>query len=64
MGDWEGEQLYFAHQGLQQQDPLNGEDQDAALHAAMATGGDSEEDTPIDLNAVRRHFREFLRTHS
>ena len=75
MGDYdETTPLYYTHQELQlditnanadgthnhNEEALN----DAALRAAQKKGGgggDTDEDAPVNLDAVRRHFREFLR---
>jgi DNA replication licensing factor MCM5 len=64
--DFDSDRLYFSHQQLQQTLPdVLGNDEDvndAALRAAV-NGTASDEDTAVDLSAVRRHFREFLRNH-
>lgn len=71
MGDYdETTPLYYTHQELQldttsgahadgthDEEALN----DAALRADQKKGGDTDEDAPVNLDAVRRHFREFLR---
>lgn len=68
MADFDEEtQLYYSHQQLQQQPGGDNADDDeanndAALRAAVSSG-DAEEDAPVDLQAVRRHFREFLREY-
>lgn len=61
--DFDETRLYYSHQQLQQQQPAAGDEDanDSALRAAVSGSGDAEEDTPVDLQAVRRHFREFLR---
>ena len=71
MGDYdESTPLYYTHQELQldtstgaQADGTPNEEalNDAALRAAQKKGGDTDEDAPVNLDAVRRHFREFLR---
>lgn len=61
--DFDETRLYYSHQQLQVHNTDNNDDEaadDEELRGAVARG-DNEEDTPIDLNAVRRHFREFLR---
>ena len=72
MGDFdESTALYYSHQNLQL-DIHNGANpdgthqdesqNDAALRAAQTSGGDNnDEDDAVNLDAVRRHFREFLR---
>ena len=61
--DFDETRLYYSHQQLQQQQQPNGDEagNDAVLRAESGRGGDFEEDTAVDLQAVRRHFREFLR---
>lgn len=63
--DWEEPRLYYSHQQLQKQtvDNNNDDDDDAILAAAVNNNNSVEEDTPVDLMAVRRHFREFLRNY-
>ena len=58
--DFDETRLYYSHQQLQQKQP-DGDDDDAVAAENAGNGGDTEEDTPVDLPAVRRHFREFLR---
>jgi hypothetical protein len=48
--DFDESRLYYSHQQLQVQN--GNEEQD---------GGNVEDDSSVDLKAVRRHFREFLR---
>jgi DNA replication licensing factor MCM5 len=68
MGDFDSDRLYYSHQALQQELPEtlgNDEDvNDAALRAAVnGNNNGADEDTAVDLSAVRRHFREFLRNY-
>ena len=61
--DFDETRLYYSHQQLQQ-NPDSLEDataNDAAIRAAVNGGADTEEDAPVDLQACRRHFREFFR---
>lgn len=48
--DFDETRLYYSHQQLQEQ-------QSEPLHESIAV---SEDDSEVDLNAVQRHFREFL----
>jgi hypothetical protein len=66
--DFDETRLYYSHQQLQQQSAgtgENGEDEDGPdgdvdnQNAAGVTF--NEDDSRVDLQAVRRHFREFLR---
>lgn len=52
--DFDETRLYYSHQALQQQRP-----EDDAV--AATTNADSDENDDVNLTAVRRHFREFLR---
>ena len=72
MGDFdESTALYYSHQNLQlditsgaNPDGTHDNDEslnDAALRAAQKQGGDTDEDDAVSLDAIRRHFREFLR---
>jgi hypothetical protein len=61
--DFDESRLYFSHQQLQVQhlyNSNNGDDGtgDGMDTAATDANGDDEE---CDLDAVRRHFREFMR---
>ena len=53
--DFDENRLYFSHQQLQRQDERdeNGDDNEVV----------EKDDTDVDLKAVRRHFREFLRKY-
>jgi hypothetical protein len=64
--DFDETRLYYSHQQLQQQSAGTGENGDNedgpdgdAENAAGVTF--NEDDSRVDLQAVRRHFREFLR---
>jgi hypothetical protein len=62
--DFDETRLYYSHQQLQQQSGGTGENGDNeedgdAENAAGVTF--NEDDSRVDLQAVRRHFREFLR---
>jgi hypothetical protein len=70
--DFDETRLYYSHQQLQQQSAgntggENGDDEDgpdgdgAANPNAAANVTFNEDDSRVDLQAVRRHFREFLR---
>jgi hypothetical protein len=51
--DFDETRLYYSHQRLQRQDaPQDGEGENNAADA---------DDDQVELKAVRRHFREFLR---
>jgi len=66
--DFDADRIYYSHQNLQQQQPL-GEDgnANAADPVNTATGVESrledEEERAVDVDALRRHFREFLRNY-
>lgn len=49
--DFDEDRLYYSHQALQQERP-DGENADA----------NANDTDNVNLTAVRRHFREFLRT--
>jgi hypothetical protein len=55
--DFDDDRLYYSHQALQQ-DGNSGRNSDR--NAAAATIMDDNDDN-VNLMAVRRHFREFLR---
>ena len=60
--DFDETRIYYTHQQLQLQ-PDASQDETAnegAIRAAVS-GFDADEDAAVDLPAVRRHFREFLR---
>ena len=66
--DFEETRLYYSHQQLHQ--PLNnGGDGGAETRADVPAGprpvvGDEDnDDSQVPVQAVRRHFREFLRTY-
>jgi hypothetical protein len=62
--DFDETRLYFSHQQLQQQSAGPGDDDDHAdaVNQNQAAGLNvNEDDARVDLQAVRRHFREFLR---
>lgn len=53
--DFDETRLYYSHQALQQERPENEEAND--------NNPNSPEDDTVNLEAVRRHFREFLRNY-
>jgi hypothetical protein len=55
--DFDETRLYYSHQQLQVTT-----EQDADGTAAVAVS-DEQDESAVDLSAVRRHFREFLRTY-
>lgn len=60
--DFDETRIYYTQQQLQQQTDAS-EDattNEGAIRSAV-NGGDADEDAAVDLLAVRRHFREFLR---
>jgi hypothetical protein len=65
--DFDETRLYYSHQQLQQQsagtgengDHEDGQDGDVANQNAAGVTF-NEDDSRVDLQAVRRHFREFL----
>eukprot|EP00584_Thalassiosira_punctigera_P024764 CAMPEP_0172555120 /NCGR_PEP_ID=MMETSP1067-20121228/58060_1 /TAXON_ID=265564 ORGANISM="Thalassiosira punctigera, Strain Tpunct2005C2" /NCGR_SAMPLE_ID=MMETSP1067 /ASSEMBLY_ACC=CAM_ASM_000444 /LENGTH=107 /DNA_ID=CAMNT_0013343629 /DNA_START=120 /DNA_END=440 /DNA_ORIENTATION=+ len=68
--DFDADRIYYSHQNLQQQRehlPSGGGDDGAANDAAdpAAAGGrlEDEEERAVDVDALRRHFREFLRNY-
>ena len=61
--DFDEDRIYYSHQNLAVQRGGDGADGGTAAPGA-GTGTDAIldlEDGDVDLNAVRRHFREFLR---
>ena len=50
--DFDETRLYFSHQQLQRQNEENDEE-----------GEPMDDEDAVDLKAVRRHFREFLRKY-
>jgi hypothetical protein len=65
--DFDETRLYYSHQQLQQQSAgtgENGDDEDGpdgdAANPNAAGVTFNEDDSRVDLQAVRRHFREFL----
>jgi hypothetical protein len=64
--DFDETRLYYSHQDLQADNDDDGNDRDEGREnrrgRANAAAGDDDEDDGVDLHAVRRHFREFLRT--
>lgn len=55
--DFDETRLYYSHQQLQTRSDANEEEEDVEPTAV------DEEDSPLDLKAARRHFREFLREY-
>lgn len=52
--DFDEDRLYYSHQALQQERP------DGENNADANANNDTDN---VNLTAVRRHFREFLRTY-
>ncbi|KAL7543076.1 hypothetical protein ACHAXR_012393 [Thalassiosira sp. AJA248-18] len=69
--DFDADRIYYSHQNLQQQQqPAAGDDDGTGTGTATATTNDAsrrgledEEERNVDSDALRRHFREFLRNY-
>eukprot|EP00581_Thalassiosira_minuscula_P005523 CAMPEP_0183747536 /NCGR_PEP_ID=MMETSP0737-20130205/67312_1 /TAXON_ID=385413 /ORGANISM="Thalassiosira miniscula, Strain CCMP1093" /LENGTH=384 /DNA_ID=CAMNT_0025983249 /DNA_START=152 /DNA_END=1302 /DNA_ORIENTATION=- len=63
--DFDADRIYYSHQNLQQQQPLgnSGEGDDAAANDPANGRLEDEEERAVDVDALRRHFREFLRNY-
>ena len=66
--DFDEDLIYYSHQNLQQQpqQPQQQQPGQIANEASLATVGgggrvEEEEERAVDTDALRRHFREFLR---
>lgn len=63
--DFDETRLYYSHQQLQSR-PANSNNDEPDWQARVVAddggGDDTEDDRQVDIQAVRRHFREFLRT--
>ena len=59
--EFEETRLYWSHQQLHAHPPQSGADNDDDDAAAAAQNNNEVEEDTISMNAVRRHFREFLR---
>lgn len=60
--DFDETRIYYTQQQLQLR--LDGTQEETTNENAIrnaVSGGDADEDAAVDLPAVRRHFREFLR---
>jgi hypothetical protein len=58
--DFDETRLYYSHQQLQR-NQLGGDNDNAERAAGDNDQVDNDNDNSVDLKAVRRHFREFLR---
>jgi len=58
--DFDGERIYFSHQSIQQTNNTNDED---GFESTNNNSNNNNDTDGVDLNAVRRHFREFLRNY-
>ncbi|KAL3762694.1 hypothetical protein ACHAWU_001639 [Discostella pseudostelligera] len=62
--DFDADRIYYSHQNLQQQQQQNQSGDDGATSAAAGAGRlEDEEDRAVDSQALRRHYREFLRNY-
>ena len=63
--DFDADRIYYSHQNLQQQPGVGEDGANAAETANAAAAGadgrlEDEEERAVDVDALRRHFREFL----
>lgn len=58
--DFDESRLYYSHQQLQIQRPINSNNNEANEQQQLPPRDDDDQ---VDWSAVRRHFREFLREY-
>ena len=61
--DFDETRLYYTHQQLQRNVGGAGQNNNATNNNNNNNHGADDGDESIDLDAIRRHFREFLRTY-
>lgn len=57
--DFDADRIYYSHQNLHQQQDGSQEGQNPTTSSASRL--EDEEERQVDADALRRHFREFLR---